>query len=54
MSEQRGVRRASTEHARILAAFGRRNLAAACASLKRNMESGGEVILAWLMERETR
>jgi DNA-binding GntR family transcriptional regulator len=54
MRETPNVRRASEEHARILAALRAGNLAAACAALKRNMQSGREPIVSWLRARESK
>jgi DNA-binding GntR family transcriptional regulator len=51
MREQRGARRASRDHARILSALGAGDLARACAELRRNMQSGNADILAWLRRR---
>jgi DNA-binding GntR family transcriptional regulator len=54
MRETSNVRRATDEHARILAALRRRDLPAACAALKRNMQSGRAPIVAWLEARESK
>jgi DNA-binding GntR family transcriptional regulator len=54
MRETSNVRRASEDHARILAALGRRDLPAACAALKRNMQWGRAPIVSWLKARESR
>ncbi|HEY0615806.1 MAG TPA: GntR family transcriptional regulator [Candidatus Elarobacter sp.] len=54
MRERRNAVRATGEHARILAALHDGDLDAACAALKRNMETGGAPIVAWLREREPR
>lgn len=51
MRETPNVLRASEDHARILAALRDRDLAAACAALKRNMQSGRAPIVEWLVAR---
>jgi len=51
MRERGGVLRASRDHARILAALAAKDLAAACAALRRNMQSGNATIVAWLEKR---
>ncbi|WP_395646011.1 GntR family transcriptional regulator [Terricaulis sp.] len=50
--ETRHVRQATGDHERILDALRRGDLDAACAALKRNMESGRAPILEWLQARE--
>jgi DNA-binding GntR family transcriptional regulator len=52
MRECRNRERAITDHREIIAALRRRDLEAACAALKRNMQHGREPILAWLRERD--
>jgi len=52
MREQGSVRRARREHAEIMAAITVRDLARACAALRRNMESGNRDVLAWLERRK--
>jgi DNA-binding GntR family transcriptional regulator len=51
MRETHNVLRASEDHARILAALRGGDLAAACAALKHNMQSGRAPILEWLVAR---
>ena len=51
MRETNNVVRAAEEHAAILKALRQKNLKAACAALKRNMQSGNGPILAWLENR---
>ena len=51
MRETTNVMTASDEHARIIAALRDKDLKAACAALKRNMQSGKAPILAWLKTR---
>jgi DNA-binding GntR family transcriptional regulator len=50
--ESVNVARATDEHAEILAALRANDLDAACAALKRNMQSGLAPIAAWLRQRE--
>jgi DNA-binding GntR family transcriptional regulator len=52
MRETKNVQTATDDHARILAALRADDLAAACAALKRNMQSGKAPIVAWLQTRE--
>lgn len=52
MRETENVHRANAEHAQILAALREGDLDAACAALKRNMQSGKAPIAAWLKTRE--
>ena len=54
MRETSNVRRATEDHARILAALRRRDLPGACAALKRNMQWGRAPIVTWLKARESR
>lgn len=51
MRETANVLTATEDHARILAALRAGDLDAACAALKRNMQSGREPIVAWLKQR---
>ena len=51
MREQANVASAADEHALILKALRRGDLEAACAALKRNMQSGFEPIATWLRGR---
>lgn len=51
MREQANVTTATGDHERILSALKAGNLEAACAGLKRNMQSGREPIVAWLKQR---
>ena len=52
MRETESVHRANAEHAQIMIALRERDLEAACAALKRNMQSGKAPIVAWLKARE--
>lgn len=52
MRETKNVATATDDHARIIAALRKGDLEAACAALKRNMQSGKPPILAWLKARE--
>ncbi len=52
MRERRNVLNAAAGHRAILAAVRRRDLAGACAALKKNLEAGKAPIAAWLRERE--
>ena len=54
MRETSNVRRATEDHERILAALRRRDLPAACAALKRNMQTGRAPIVSWLKARESK
>ncbi len=54
MRETSNVLRASEGHSRILAALRDGNLVAACAALRRNMQSGRAPIVSWLRARESR
>ena len=54
MRERRNVAAAAADHRDILAALQRRDLNAACAALRRNLETGSEPIAAWLRARESR
>lgn len=51
MREQTNVAVATEDHERIIAALKAGDLNAACAALKRNMQSGREPIVAWLKQR---
>lgn len=51
MRESKAVARATEDHAEILAALRKGDLPAACAALKRNMQSGKAPILDWLAAR---
>ncbi|MFL5296729.1 MAG: GntR family transcriptional regulator [Phenylobacterium sp.] len=51
LREQPNLDRASRDHEQILAALRARDLPAACAALKQNMQSGKAPILAWLQAR---
>lgn len=53
MRETSNVLRATEDHSRILAALREGNLAAACAALRRNMQSGRAPIVSWLRARES-
>jgi DNA-binding GntR family transcriptional regulator len=54
MRETRNVMRATEDHEAILAALRDSDLKAACAALRRNMESAREPIVAWLSVRESK
>lgn len=51
MREAESVATASDDHARIIAALKAGDLTAACAGLKRNMQSGRQPIVDWLKRR---
>lgn len=51
MREQKNVSTATGDHERIIAALKAGDLEAACAALKRNMQSGREPIVTWLKAR---
>ena len=53
MREAKNVTVAAADHSEILHALRKDDLAAACAALKRNMQSGKAPILEWLHARET-
>lgn len=52
MRDNRNILRAGLDHRGIMAALRRRDLVAACAALKKNLQSGKAPIAAWLRERE--
>jgi DNA-binding GntR family transcriptional regulator len=52
LRERPNVARATEDHDRILAALAARDLTAACAALKHNMQSGKAPIIAWLQARD--
>lgn len=52
MRETRNVIRTTKDHERIMAALREKDLSAACAALKRNMQSGRASIVEWLVARE--
>jgi DNA-binding GntR family transcriptional regulator len=54
MREQPNVALAAATHKRILAALRRRDLDAACAALRVNLQTGNEPIIAWLAARESK
>ena len=51
MRERRNVRTATGHHVEIMAALEERDIAAACAALRSNLEHGFEPIADWLRER---
>ena len=53
MREGRNVVAAKATHDEILAALGRGDLETACATLRRNLQTGFEPIAAWLRTRES-
>ena len=53
MRERRNVLSASLDHRAVMAALKRRDLAGACAALKRNLQTGKAPVAAWLKARET-
>ena len=53
MRERRNVLNAGFDHRAVMAALKRRDLAGACAALKKNLQTGKAPITAWLKERET-
>ncbi|MFL5384326.1 MAG: GntR family transcriptional regulator [Longimicrobiaceae bacterium] len=54
MRERENVLAAGDAHETIMAALERRDLEAACAALKSNLQTGFEPIAAWLLTREPR
>jgi len=54
MRERRNVLRASLDHRAVMAALEQRDLARACAALKKNLQTGKAPIAAWLKERQAR
>ena len=52
MRERRNVERSTDDHAVIISELRKGALGAACAALRRNMQSGAGPILKWLRERE--
>jgi DNA-binding GntR family transcriptional regulator len=54
MREKREILRAVDEHIVIMRALRKGNLEAACAGLKRNMQSGKAAIVAWLTARQSK
>ena len=54
MRESKNVSVACATHKRIMAALRRRDLEAACAALRANLQTGYEPILSWLRARESR
>jgi DNA-binding GntR family transcriptional regulator len=54
MRETSNVERATEDHDRILDALRERDLRAACAALKRNMQWGRAPIVSWLKAREAK
>jgi DNA-binding GntR family transcriptional regulator len=54
MLEKREILRAVDEHILIMTALRKGNLEAACAGLKRNMQSGKAAIVAWLIARQSK
>lgn len=54
MRERKNVTTATGDHERIMAALKNNDLEAACAGLKRNMQSGREPIVNWLKQRVVR
>lgn len=54
MRERKNVTTATGDHERIMAALKNNDLEAACAGLKRNMQSGREPIVNWLKQRVAR
>lgn len=53
MRERQGVLSASAGHKAIMAALRRRDLEAACAALRNNLQTGYKPIAAWLRSRES-
>ena len=53
MREQKNVRVATSNHREIMAALRRRDLKAACAALRTNLQTGRAPIVAWLQARQT-
>lgn len=54
MREQKNVAVATSNHKSIMAALRRRDLEAACAALRINLQTGREPIAAWLKARENK
>jgi len=54
MRAMSNARRATEDHDRILAALRKRDLAAACAALRRNMQTGRAPMVSWLKARESK
>ena len=52
MRERKDVPVAAANHRAIMAALRRRDLKAACAALRKNLQTGYEPISSWLIERE--
>jgi len=52
MSERKNALGAAFEHRAILSALKRRDLPAACAALRKNLQTGKAPILSWLAERQ--
>ena len=52
MREQKNIHAAAAAHRSIMAALRRRDLDAACATLKKNLQTGSDPIVAWLRARE--
>ena len=52
MREQKNVRMATSNHREIMAALRRRDLKAACAALRTNLQTGRAPIVAWLQARQ--
>lgn len=53
MRESRNVAVATANHREIMTALRKRDLRAACAALKHNLQTGREPIIAWLKARQT-
>jgi DNA-binding GntR family transcriptional regulator len=54
LRERPNLSRSSADHDSILSALSARDLPAACAGLKANMESAQEPMIAWLTARQAR
>ena len=52
MRESRNVAVAAANHSEIMSALRKRDLEAACAALKHNLQTGREPIMAWLRARQ--
>lgn len=52
MRERENVATATADHKAIMSALRKRDLEAACAALRKNLQAGYEVIASWLRDRE--
>ena len=54
MREKKNVAIATADHKAIMSALKKRDLGAACAALRTNMQTGREPIVKWLKAREAK